>query len=132
MFAHALGFERLIELVDRQMIGVHGDDVFRALGDDARKHADVAADVPRQVPVARAGDLANELTLLLGVRRFVMAALQVVGPRRLLRLPLEAGDERAKTLGVGLDDAFVEPGFVQILAHVARRALYAFCAFACR
>ena len=52
---HLLGLERLIQLVDRQMVGIHRDDVFRALGHDAREHADVAADVPRQVPVARAG-----------------------------------------------------------------------------
>ena len=50
-----------------------------------------------------------------------MAALQVVGPCRLLRFPLQAGDKRAKALGVGLDDAFVESGLAQILAHVARR-----------
>ena len=103
------------------MVGVHGDDVLRALGDNARKHADVAADVPRQVPVARAGDLAHEVALLRRVRRLVVAALQIVGPGRLLRLPLQAGDERAQTLGVRLDDPLVEPGLAQILAHVARR-----------
>ena len=67
MFVDALGFQRLVELVDGQIVGVHGDDIFRALGDDARKHADVAPDVPRERPVAGVGDLAHEGSLLLGV-----------------------------------------------------------------
>ena len=50
-----------------------------------------------------------------------MSALQIFRPRRLLRLPLEAGHERPKALGVGLDDALVETRLAQILSHVARR-----------
>ena len=55
-----------------------------------------------------------------------MAALQVVGPRRLLRLPLQARDERAQPLGVRLDDALVESRLAQILAHVPRRRVVGF------
>ena len=61
---HALRFQRLIQLVDREMIGIHRHDIFRAPGGDSRKHADVAADVPRQISVACAGNLLHELALL--------------------------------------------------------------------